>query len=666
MTDPVALPFRQIHLDFHTSPAIPDVGAAFDADAFAETMRRAHVNSVTVFAKCHHGHLYYETFRPERHPSLQPGAALLEQQVEALHTRGIRAPIYLSVQCDEYAANTHPDWVARAPNGSQVKGGGQVFSPGWQILDLSSPYQDFLAEQTLEVLNRFDPVDGIFFDMCWDQPSTTQWAIDAMRRTGLDPERDADRNRHARNVAQSFMRRFHRLVKDASPNATVYFNARPLFCLNEDVRHLAQIEIEALPTGGWGYLYFPINVRYARTFDKPYMGMTARFHKSWADFGGLKPTAALEYETSQMIAHGARCSIGDQLHPRGTTDPAAYERIGKVYQRIAEREEWLTDARSVVEAGVFQRPTGVLGTTQTNSDTDVGATRMLQQLQVQFNFIDPSSDLSPYRLLILPDSLVVDPALRRKLAAFMKRGGAIIATGTSGLDADAKRVCLPGLPVNPAGFSPYTSTYLRFAPRFADGIPPTDHIVYDRGVRVRPRPGAKIVASVVEPYFERAWDHFCSHQQTPGDRVTDYAAAVIDGRTAYISFPIFEVFAKHGNVPYRLLVQKCLGGVLPHPLTRAEGAPLHTEIALTDQPAQGRRIAHLLYYTPVRVTPTLDLIEDIVPVRRIRLAVRVPRRPQRVYLAPSRRPLAFQYDRGVATLTLPELRGHAMVVCETR
>ena len=32
------LPFRQIHLDFHTSEAIPDVGADFDPDEFAATL----------------------------------------------------------------------------------------------------------------------------------------------------------------------------------------------------------------------------------------------------------------------------------------------------------------------------------------------------------------------------------------------------------------------------------------------------------------------------------------------------------------------------------------------------------------------------------------------------------------------------------------------------
>jgi hypothetical protein len=35
-----ALPLRQVHLDFHTSPHIPDVGREFDAARFAATYWR--------------------------------------------------------------------------------------------------------------------------------------------------------------------------------------------------------------------------------------------------------------------------------------------------------------------------------------------------------------------------------------------------------------------------------------------------------------------------------------------------------------------------------------------------------------------------------------------------------------------------------------------------
>ncbi len=49
------LRFRQVHLDFHTSEHIAGVADDFDAEAFADTLAKAHVDSVTCFARCHHG-----------------------------------------------------------------------------------------------------------------------------------------------------------------------------------------------------------------------------------------------------------------------------------------------------------------------------------------------------------------------------------------------------------------------------------------------------------------------------------------------------------------------------------------------------------------------------------------------------------------------------------
>ena len=54
------LRFRQIHMDFHTSEKINDICEEFDENEFAETLERAHVNSVTCFSRCHHGMLYYK------------------------------------------------------------------------------------------------------------------------------------------------------------------------------------------------------------------------------------------------------------------------------------------------------------------------------------------------------------------------------------------------------------------------------------------------------------------------------------------------------------------------------------------------------------------------------------------------------------------------------
>ncbi|HLL88153.1 MAG TPA: beta-galactosidase trimerization domain-containing protein [Tepidisphaeraceae bacterium] len=667
MKQSFVLPFRQIHLDFHTGPAIRDVGVDFDAREFARTMKAAHVNSVTVFAKCHHGHLYYDTNRPERHPGLKRDLNLLGEQVEALHREGIRAPIYISIQCDEYAANTRPEWVARTADGKQVGINPPV--PGiypnfnWQILDMSTPYQDYLAEQTEEILRLFKPVDGIFFDMCWDQPSTNKHFVRAMQKDNLNPELEADRAEYGRRLALQYMKRFHRMVRDASPNASVFFNSRPLARLHQDIPYQEQVEIEALPTGGWGYMYFPKNVRFARTFGKPYMGMTARFHKSWADFGGLKPPAALEYETSQMLAHGAKVSIGDQLHPRGTLDRGAYELIGAAYKRVIDREQYVEGAEAVVDIGLFQAPSSAQMGGQGISGVDEGATRLLSHIKAQFNVVGPASDWRPYKLLILPDQVEVDAALAKKLSAYVKAGGALLCTGTSGLSADGTQVVLPELGVKPAGLSPFSVTYLRFGKEVGQGVPPSDHVMYERGVRVTPAAGTQVVCKIVEPYFERTWEHFSSHAQTPGDKASKFAAATVNGKVAYVAFPMFSAYGNHGNYPYRLLVRNLIDRLLPDPVLRVQ-APTSTEATVARQADPKRTIVHLLQYAPERRAGQLDIVEDVVPLHDVPVSLNLAKKPARVYLAPEGTDVEFTFRDGRANVIVPRVNGHAMVVFE--
>jgi hypothetical protein len=198
---------------------------------------------------------------------------------------------------------------------------------------------------------------------------------------------------------------------------------------------------------------------------------------------------------------------------------------------------------------------------------------------------------------------------------------------------------------------------MRFQPPFDATVPASDHVVYLRGARVLPVEGAETLARVVEPYFERAWDHFSSHRQTPGDRLTDYAAAVIKGRVGYVNFPLFAMYAGHGNYTCRALLDILLARLLPEPLVRVDG-PVGVEASLTRQP--GREIVHLLFY------PALygAIIEDIVPLHNLPVALRMARKPQQVMLVPEKVALPFDYADGYCRFTVPELRGHAMIAVE--
>lgn len=649
----------------------------FDPTAFAQSFAEAGADSVTVFAKCHHGMLYLDTEHPARHPGLPSGLGLVEQQVEALHAVGIKAPVYLSVQVDEYAANEHPEWVALDPELGPVKRGASAFEAGWQVLDMSSPYQDYVADQLDLVLRRLAPLDGVFLDMCWDQPSIGRWALAGMRAQGFDPEQDTDRRTYARTVARGYMTRFRDMIVRAhrrTKPASIFFNSRPRLLADEERDLVTHQEIEALPTGGWGYSYAPYIARLIRGFGIPAFGMTGRFHASWGDNAGLKPAAALTYECTQLMALGLGVSVGDVLHPRGRTHSAAIRLIKRSFDRLIACEPYTEGASVLSEVALLVAPESGPSAELTGSSAgdwaQTGAVRALQQQRQQFDVVLPDADLGRYRLVVVPDSTPAD-RVRGPLRSFLLAGGSVLIAGAALSGADRTPI-LGDLDLCLEGDSPYSHTFLRpgsqlsaaLADRGIDAAGDADLVMYERGLRIRAGETATVLAKVVEPYFERRYDRFCGHSYTPPGRLTEYAGIAQqrygEGRLIAVAEPIFESFARHGNIAYSELVGCLLDRLLPDPLVRA-GGPRHLETAVHRQGT--RTVVHLVSFLPAR-QGSADLVYDPFPLVDVPVSIRMPSPPASVRLEPDGEPLSFDFADGYLRVRVTSTAGHALVVLE--
>jgi hypothetical protein len=123
-----------------------------------------------------------------------------------------------------------------------------------------------------------------------------------------------------------------------------------------------------------------------------------------------------------------------------------------------------------------------------------------------------------------------------------------------------------------------------------------------------------------------------------------------------------NTYTRHGARAYRQLVLNAIARPLPRPLLRTD-APTTAQVTLLRQPAAHRRIAHLLHYLPQRRHAGFDTLEDVIPLTNVTLAVR-GEMPRAVYLAPSRQPLQATAADGYVLATIPEVRGHQMVVFE--
>ena len=662
------LRYRQVHLDFHTSEHIPGIGAAFDAEDFVATLKAAHVDSITIFAKCHHGWSYYPTTVGAPHPGLaRPD--LLGEMITALNAADIEAPVYISVQWDERNARLHPEWRVRAAEPSRFDP--SQLKAGWHTICLNhAAYRAELLAQTREVMARYPTTPAIFFDIILTTDCVCAECLASMQARGLDPLDAADRLANDEWVNARFRSEMTAALRAEFPDLRVFYNCGHIHKQGRQrFDAYTHLELESLPTGGWGYDHFPSSARYAVPLGFDVVSHTGKFHTSWGEFGGFKHPNALEYECAQMVALGSKCLVGDQLHPDGAINHDTYRSIAPAYARIEKLEPFLKGAAQVSQVAIlaaeFFHPSR-----GRNHDADDAAAQMLQEAHIPFDVIDPGTDFAAYKVLILPDAVLVDAALADRLTAFVAGGGGVVLSDLSGLGED-------GQPVLPLGF--LTKGQHDRSPFYAvaglPGLPEGPFVVYGTARALVADRGTEVLAQALPSYFNRSWAHFCSHQHAPdipgaapmGPLVT------VKAGFAYVATPIFQTYHASGQPIYRNLVVGLIRRFLPPLFETSLSTTARATLTRQPTPQGTRHILHAWYGAPtVRgrgawgedgKSRVMEMIEDIPALGPFTARLRLPQPPSRVH--DGSRDLAFAtLADGRIEVTVPGLHIHAMVVCE--
>jgi hypothetical protein len=662
-----SLRFRQVHLDFHTSPDISRIGAAFDKKYWQETLKRAHVGSITCFSKCHHGLSYHPTTVGEMHPHL--GFDLLRAQIDACREIDVKVPVYLSAGFDDVVIKVHSGWLEMDADGKRPS----PLQPGFYKLCFNTPYLDYLCDQIRETCRLFPEADGIFLDITHQGPCCCQACMESMAREGFDASKESDRLRHAEVVLERYYQKTTAAAHEADPDMPIFHNSGHVTCGRRDqLAYQTHLELESLPTGGWGYDHFPQSASYVASLDRDFLGMTGKFHNTWGEFGGFKHPNALRYESVAMLAFGAKCSIGDQLHPEGKLDLSTYDLIGAAYAEVEAKEPWCAGAVQLTDIAVLASE-GENGRKPEHSRVDTGASRLLLEGHHLYALIDRQTDFNSFKLLILPDEIAIDAELEKRIGAYLQQGGRLLLTGRSGLRKEGEGFAFD-IGAEYAGPSPFTPDYLLPAPGFRASFVNTPLVIYTRSERIRAKAG-KSLGQIYDPYFNRDFRHFCSHQHTPNrPEPSGYDSGVRHGNIVYLAHPIFTLYYGYGAVAYKEYALAVIDSLLGEARTMRASLPSSARITLTRQPGQNRRVVHLLYANKIsrgakmtldpsiRESYVIEVIEDLDPLRDTHVAIGDSGRVTRATLEPQGREIPLVRKGNVVEFQVDEFTCHQMVV----
>lgn len=658
-----SLPFRQVHLDFHTSEVIDKIGSGFSKEQFQKALKLGHVNSITVFSKCHHGWAYHPSEANEMHPGLKFN--LLQQMIEAAHEIGVKTPVYLSAGLDEKMASRHPEWLIRSKD-ERTSGTGDFMHPGYHQFCFNSPYLLYLIKQIEEVTEKYD-ADGIFLDIVGVRTCYCQNCIASIRKEGKDPRDEEAMKALWERTYANYTKAVEEAVHRIKPEMKIFHNGGHITRGRRDLAKMnTHLELESLPTGGWGYDHFPLSARYVQNLGMEYLGMTGKFHTSWGEFGGFKHPNALKYETALSIANGAKCSIGDQLHPEGVMDEATYELIGAAYSEVEKKEKWCTGVKSIADIALLSlEATGIKNTDEGQMTgtglSDSGATRILLEGKYLFDVIDLEEDFNKYKVIILPDRVKITEEIKTMLYNYLNEGGKLLATGESGLNPESNAFVID-LGVKWVQNNKYSPDY--FKPYFKlINLGDASFVFYSNGQKVE-LAGGKELGRRENPYFNRDIFTFCSHQHTPNSFEYGGPGMIESSNGIYIAWNIFEDYAAKGSLVLKETVKYALDKLLGADKTLKTNLPAQGVVTLMDQELENRYVNHLLYASPVKRGDGIEVIEDILPIYDVDVELRVPKPIKKVYLAPDMTEIDFVQEGPSVKYKVDKILCHQMVVLD--
>ena len=662
------LPLRQIHLDFHTAPQIPDVGRDFDPDRFVSVLKDAGVDRINLFAKCHHGYSYYEAARTAPpHPHLTRD--LFAEQVRACKAAGISPVAYVSAGWDQLATHRHPEWRRIDRDGCVINVNGPEREGGWREICFNTGYLDYFCDQVEEVGRLFPEIDGYWLDIVRQTPCACPVCLDDIRERGEDVDDPAARRAQAVRVRQRYLERATAAAK-AMGDVSVFHNFghtprgdRTLF------PYFDHLEIESLPTGGWGYDHFPVSAAYVQEMGVQYLGMTGRFHTMWGEFGGLKHANALRYEAMQMLAFGAAVSVGDHLHPTGAIDEGVYRTIGQAFRETGAVAAFHHGAAPVADVAIYSAAAryqpGEAEEDARDTPADSGAVRVLLESHHSFAVIDDEMPLDGFKLVIFPDVIRFDDALTAKVEAYLARGGKVMLSGDSGLDADDRERLSLGGTRGPR--SPYQPDFVDLADGFEAAGFDTRLVRYGRSRRVTLTDGQSMGA-VHDPYFERTGEHFCGHLHAPArPEPSGFEAGVVTESTALFAHDVFTSYVETGAASLRAQVERVLDRMIGDARTlRPEGLPSYGRATVRRQAAERRDVIHLIC-APLSMRGAfwgqpIQVVEDLPETSGVTIAFRAERPLASLRLEPQGEDLPYGSAGGVVRAEVPAFSGRQLIV----
>ncbi len=678
------LSYRRHLLDMHIEDWDDRFLSRYDPKDHVRMLKLGNVKSAMVYANSHVGHCYWPTKAAHMHRGLK-GRDVLGELIDLCHAEGLDVIVYYSLIYNNWAYAKDPEWRIVDVDGKGSREGPRarygVCCPN------ARGYREFVLSQIEELCPRYD-FEAIFFDMtfwpkvCYcsncrkrfkleageDLPTTIDWGNASWLR--FQQKREQWLAEFAQ-MATSAVKKLKPMVAVEHQHSTVGA-PWPL-----GVTDLLAEQCDYVGGDFYGGVLqqsFVCKLYQSLSPSMPFEFMTSICHPGLKEHTTTKSRELLENKAFLTIAHGGAVLMIDAVDPEGTMEESRYEKIGQVFARVREYEEFLGgelcadiavyfsfDSKMSFAENGRKVGSGARDAGLPHVEAVLGVTAALRANHIPFGVISRKNlqELSRYQVLVLPNVLRLSDEEADLIIEYLKAGGRVYASKFSARSKLAGVLGISGLEETKEKVTYVAPTPLGAGrlPGITSGHPLS---VSDAQLKASLSDKEGILATIVLPYSDPAdSSRFASIHSNPPGVATEYPAILRrelgEGVIIWSAASIEERAAQsamHASVFSRLVES-----LAAEPFLFQLRGPACIEVVEFRQPREKRYLVNIVNFQSETGAPN-------IPVTDLVLKVRLKDKPKKVMLLPDRTPLAFNWDGCYATIEVPKVETFRMMAVD--
>lgn len=431
------------------------LGARYDPDKTARAFKEAGATGVIFYDKWHDGIVPHRTsltsFMTERD--------LVGDTITALRKQGLKIVIYYSVGFDHNPDPKFQDWVCRTASGEPMGG---PFPADW--MSFHSPYRQYVIGHLLEITKQYGPLDGLWLDIfSQPRPSYDRYTQAAFtKKYGKPLSKATQHELEAFDVEslRDFLTEIKESVRAVQPGISFTFNGAGMAGVRAPAQ-AARVDALADYFSMEGHQWHNIDrgARNGHGMDRPFeVGIL--FSSSWyVPMSDQAPPPAMSPDETVVSAATAfiqGANVYGAMAPghSGTYDENADMRgLRAAGAWLRDNRAWITGAEPYAEIGIVGgRPSAELAALPAVPELwapvpkgDVAQYRPGAELDFAlrtrgyFTELVPAAfparptDLTRYRMLVLPENALLDAQLAGNIREYVRGGGSLLAFGHASL-----------------------------------------------------------------------------------------------------------------------------------------------------------------------------------------------------------------------------------------